>query len=60
MNQSTNTCCATDLLHRATDVDPTGAPKSVLDRTSYYFCDQDETKAFDTAPANSVAAEQRP
>jgi putative intracellular protease/amidase/YHS domain-containing protein len=38
------------------DVDPKIAPKSVFNGATYYFCSEDDKKAFDAAPDKFVSA----
>ncbi len=41
------------------DVDPKIAPKSDLNRVTYYFCSEDDKKTFDAAPDKFMSAEKK-
>jgi putative intracellular protease/amidase/YHS domain-containing protein len=38
------------------DVDPKNAPKSIFKDATYYFCSEDDKKAFDAAPDNFITS----
>jgi len=42
------------------DVDPKKSPKSVYNDKTYYFCSDDDKKAFDAAPDKFISAERKP
>lgn len=42
------------------DVDPKSSPKSVFNGKTYYFCSDDDKKAFDAAPDKFVTADKKP
>lgn len=41
------------------DVDPKSSPKSVFNGKTYYFCSDDDKKAFDAAPDKFVTADKK-